>query len=103
MHHCVVPHHGVNVMQAKTRTVNLVTRLLIALVVGGLLPLAAITVSAIRGYDDASNHAVSVTTAALDAAALAPLQQRTEQTAANIGDFLDARASDIRALALLRP
>ena len=90
-------------MQAKTRTVNLVTRLLIALVVGGLLPLAAITVSALRGYHDASNHAVSVATTALDAAALAPLQQRTEQTASNIGDFLDGRASDIRALALLRP
>jgi HAMP domain-containing protein len=32
-----------------------------------------------------------------------PLQQRTTQTAENIGDFLDARASDVRALALLRP
>jgi HAMP domain-containing protein len=90
-------------MQAKPRSVSLATRLLIALIVGVLLPLVAITGSALRGYHNASTHAQKVATTALDTASLAPLQQRTMQTAENIGDFLDARASDVRAVALLRP
>jgi hypothetical protein len=90
-------------MLAKSRSIKLVTRLLILLVIGGLFPLTAIAVSALRGYHNASTHAESVTISALDTASLVPIQQRAKQTAENIGDFLDSRASDARAVALLPP
>src|SRR5262245_9573906 len=100
---CFALYHGVSVMQKRTLTISLVSRLMIAIVITGLLPLTAITLTAIYGYHVASDKAENATTKALDAAALEPLDQRARQTAANIGDFLDSRASDIRALALLPP
>lgn len=63
----------------------------------------AVTLSALDGYRVASKQATSETTIVLDQASLAALQTRTEQTAREIGHFLDARAADARAAALLPP
>jgi HAMP domain-containing protein len=85
----------------KPRTISLVFRVLFAIVIAGLLPLIGVTVSALNGYRVAQDQAVSTTSTALDEAALAALQLRNAQTAREIGHFLDARAADARAAALL--
>jgi hypothetical protein len=87
----------------KQRTIGLVMRLLIAIFVTGLLPLAGVTVSALRGYSAASDKAVGATASVLDDASLKALQLRTEETAREIGHFLDARAGDVRTAAILPP
>jgi hypothetical protein len=90
-------------MQAQTRTISLISRVIFAILIAGLLPLIGITVSAIRGFRTASSHAAVASSDALDEASLTPLRQRAEQTAREIGDFLDVRADDTRAAALLPP
>jgi HAMP domain-containing protein len=87
----------------KTRTISLVVRVLFAVIIAGLLPLVGVTVSALNGYRVAEDQAVSTTSATLDEASLVALQQRSQQTATDIGHFLDARAADARAVALLPP
>ncbi len=87
----------------KKRTISLVVRVLFAVVVAGLLPLIGVTVSALNGYRVAKDQAVSTTTVALDDASLVAVQLRNEQTAREMGHFLDARAADARAVALLPP
>ncbi len=87
----------------KPRTVSLIFRVLFAIVIAGLLPLIGVTVSALNGYRVAKDQAVSTTTAALDDASLVAVQLRNDQTAREIGHFLDARAADARAVALLPP
>src|SRR5438309_2958405 len=86
---------------AKTRTVSLVFRVLFAIVIAGLLPLIGVTVGALNGYRVAKDQAVSTTTGALDDASLVAVQLRNEETAREMGRFLDARAADARAVALL--
>ena len=87
----------------KPRTISLVFRVLFAIVIAGLLPLIGVTVSALNGYRVAKDQAVSTTSTALDDSALVSLQLRNQQTASEIGHFLDARAADARAAALLPP
>lgn len=87
----------------KPRTISLVFRVLFAIIIAGLLPLIGVTVSALNGYRVAKDQAVSTTSTALDDASLVALQQRNAQTASEIGHFLDARAADARAAALLPP
>ena len=90
-------------MSIRPRTISLVSRVLFAIAIAGLLPLIAVTVSALNGYRLASNHAMSATTTVLDDASLAALQLRTQETARQLGSFLNDRAADARALALLPP
>ena len=88
-------------MHARPRTINLVTRLLFAIFIAGLLPLVGVTISAMTGFGAASDRALEATSAVLDDASLKALELRTEQTALELGRFLDARASDARTAALL--
>src|SRR4051812_21968583 len=90
-------------MLARTHTISLVSRVMIAIVVAGMFPLIGVTLSALNGYRAASTQATTETTTVLDQASLAALQTRTEQTAREIGHFLDARTGDARAVALLPP
>jgi HAMP domain-containing protein len=89
------------VMLARTRTINLVTRLLFAIVIVGLLPLAGVTVSAMIGFGSASDRALGATSAVLDDVSLKALELRTGQSALELGQFLNARAGDVRSAALL--
>lgn len=88
-------------MNTPSRTINLVTRLLFAIVIAGLLPLAGVTISAVAGFHSASDQALGATSAVLDDASLRALELRTEQTARELGHFLDGRAGDVRSAALL--
>jgi len=88
-------------MPARKRTISLVNLLLLAIVVAGLLPLIGIALSALKGYQVASDHATRETTAVLDDTALSVLQQRSRQTADDVGHFLDDCASETRTAALL--
>lgn len=90
-------------MSIRPRSISLVSRVLFAIAIAGLLPLIAVTVSALNGYRLASDHAMSATTTVLDDASLAALQLRTQETARQLGSFLDARGADALALALLPP
>jgi HAMP domain-containing protein len=88
-------------MQAKQRSVRLVVRILLAIVIAGLIPLIVTAVSALNGYRAASNRALIATTTVLDDASLAALQIRTKETARELGHFLDERAADARTAAHL--
>jgi len=87
----------------QSRTVNLVTRILLAIVIAGLLPFVGLALFALNGYRVASTNAEHTAAAALDDAASTALLQRTEQTANALGVFLDERADDTRQAALLPP
>lgn len=88
-------------MHTPSRTINLVTRLLFAIVIAGLLPIAGVTISAVTGFHAASDQALGATAAVLDDASLRALELRTQQTAVELGHFLDNRAADARTVALI--
>jgi hypothetical protein len=90
-------------MRFLPRTIPLVTRVLLAIVIAGLLPFTGVALFALRGYHAASMGAERTTAAALDDASSAALMQRTQQTASALGSFLDERADDTRMVALLPP
>jgi HAMP domain-containing protein len=90
-------------MRFLPRTVPLVTRVLLAIVIAGLLPFTGVALIALRGYHAASIGAERTTANALDDASSAALRQRTQQTASALGSFLDERADDTRMVALLPP
>lgn len=90
-------------MRFLPRTIPLVTRVLLAIVIAGLLPLTGFALIALRGYHAASTSAEQTTASALDDASTAALEQRAQQTAGALGTFLDERADDTRMAALLPP
>lgn len=90
-------------MRFLPHTVNLVTRMLFAIVIAGLLPFTGVALIALNGYHVASKNAESTTAKALDDASSVTLLQRTQQTANALGAFLDERADDTRTAAMLPP
>src|SRR6476619_5389507 len=90
-------------MRFPPRTINLVTRVLFAILIAGLLPFVGVALVGLNGYRVASTNAESTTAKALDDASSGALLQRTQQTAVALGAFLDERADDTRTTALLPP
>lgn len=88
-------------MSPQPLMIKLVTRLIFAIVVLSLVPLAGVSLSALAGYQAASQQAVATTATVLDDTSLGALQVRTEQAARELSRFMIARAADARTAALL--
>ncbi|HEX2033621.1 MAG TPA: HAMP domain-containing protein [Chloroflexota bacterium] len=76
-------------------------RLLMDSLIVGLVPLLLLTLSAFRGYNEASYNATRTAAQVLDELSLRTLTTRAEQTAREVSRFLDHRVHDTRAATLL--